>query len=312
MTVSVLATSPHPALRRLLRGFLFAALLAGAPSALAQTLLYATAIRMHYEDGAARIECNLYRVDPATGASILMAPVRIAGREPIAVVSLAIHPTTGVVYGVTAGLSSTIPRSLVSIDPATGDVTLIGALGEVASDLAFSRDGTLYAWLPTRNRLARVDLASGHAAPREDSGIAGLMGGGMAIDDHDVAYVAATGATGTLDTVDIHTGRGTPGPMLEGAPYLSAITNLTFSPDGKLYAVNSNMGAPASTALVEIDVHNGKVTEIGHLPNDAHALIFGPGSATRAFPTALVAGVAALLLVPAATAWYLWRRRRRR
>ena len=277
----------------------------------AETFLYATAIRQHYEDGQARIECNLYRVDPATGTSTHVAPMRINGTQPIAIVSLAVHPATGAMYGVTAGLSGRIPRSLVAIDPATGDVKLIGALGEVASDLAFSHDGTLYAWLPERNRLARVDLGNGRATPVGDSGIAGVMGGGMAIDERDGGYVAATGATGTLDTLDIHTGHGTPGPTLDGAPYISAITNLTFSPQGVLYGVNSNMGAPATTALVTIDPKTGKVTEVGHLPTDAHALIFMPGT-TSAFSRRVTIGgsVAVALVIFGGVA--LGRRKRRR
>jgi hypothetical protein len=278
--------------------------------AAAESLLYATAIKVHYEDGAARIECNLYRVDPATGASTLLAPVRIAGREPVAVISLAIHPATGVVYGITAGLTSDRPRSLVTIDPGTGNVTVIGRLGEIASDLSFSRDGTLYAWLPTRNQLGSVNLGTGRATPFGESGITGVMGGGMAIDEHGVAYVAATGATGTLDIVDIQTGQGRTGPPLDGAPYLSAITNLTFAPDGTLYAVNSNMGSPASTSLVSIEVGSGKVKEIGRLPNDAHALIFGPpggGFAPSTF--VLLAGIGAIALLGLGL-WLLGRRRR--
>ena len=281
------------------------------PARAAEALLYATAIRMHYADGEARIDCNLYRVDPATGASTLVAPVHIGGTQPIALISLAIHPATGAMYGVTAGLSRNVPRSLVAIDPTTGDVKLIGALGEVASDLAFSRDGTLYAWLPERSRLARVDLGNGHATPVGESGIAGVMGGGMAIDGQDVAYVAATGATGTLDTVDIHSGHGTPGPTLEGAPYISAITNLTFSPEGRLYGVNSNMGAPATTSLVSIDPKTGKITEVGHLPTDAHALIFMPSTTGAMAEPEWIAGAGALVLL-AAGGFVLARRQRRR
>lgn len=284
-------------------------LAATLPASAAETLLYATAIRIHYEDGAGRVECNLYRVDPATGASTLLAPVRVDGRDPVGVISLAIHPTTGVMYGITAGLADR-PRSLVSIDPGTGDVTIIGAIGDVASDLAFSREGTLYAWLPGRNQLGTVHLGTGRATPLGESGITSVMGGGMSIDDHGVAYVAATGATGTLDTVDIHTGKGIAGPALDGAPYLSAITNLTFAPDGMLYGVNSNMGSPASTALVSIDVRNGKVREIGRLPNDAHALIFGPAGSGFARSTwvLLAGGVGVILL--ALVLWLMGRRRR--
>lgn len=290
------------------RALFLALLLAVLPASAAETLLYATSIRVHIEEGGAGVECMLYRIDPATGAATMLAPVRIAGKQPISAISLAIHPVTGKVYGVTAGL--TMARSLVSIDPASGNVTLIGPLGEVVSDLAFSGDGTLYGWLPSRNRLATIDLESGRAAPLGESGIAGIMGGGMAIDDRGVAYVAATGATGTLDTVDIRTGHGTTGPVLQGAPYLSAITNLTFSPAGRLYGVNSNMGSPASTALVTIDPQTGRTTEVGSLPKDAHALIFAPYHAAP--PTSMwiwiVAAIAGIVAVGVVGALALRRR----
>src|SRR3954452_7350575 len=68
-------------LMRLFLRWIVAVLLAATLPAAAETLLYATAIRVHYEEGAGRVECNLYRVDPATGASTLVAPVRIEGRD---------------------------------------------------------------------------------------------------------------------------------------------------------------------------------------------------------------------------------------
>jgi hypothetical protein len=267
-------------MRRIARLALFLIVLATGIDAAAETLL-ATAIRTHFTEASAEVECDLYSVDPATGASQLIAPLKVDGGPSIGVISLASHPTTGQLYGVTAGLSRTIPRSLVSLDPQTGTVHLIGPLGTVASDIAFDRRGRLFAWLPDANALARVDLQTGAATPIGPSGIRGVMGGGMVIDDHDVAYVAATGATGTLDTVDIETGIGTTGVQLQGAPYISAITNLTFAPDRTLYAVNSNMGSPASTALVTIDPQSGKVKEMGRLPPDSHALIFSAEVARR-------------------------------
>jgi hypothetical protein len=239
----------------------------------ASATLIATSIRTRFTENSTEVEGDLYSVDPATGASQLVAPLHTESGAPVAVISLATHPRTGELYGATAGLTR-IPRSLVTLDAQTGEVRVIGPLGYVASDIAFDRKGDLFAWLPEVNSLARIDLKTGLATPVGRSGIQGVMGGGMVIDDHDMAYVAATGATGTLDSVDIQTGQGTTGVDLQGAPYISAITNLTFSPAHVLYAVNSNMGSPASTSLVTIDPQTGKVTERGKLPPDSHALIF--------------------------------------
>jgi len=58
------------------------------------------------------------RVNPANGAVLGSFAVPFA----TATAGLAIHPTTGVWYGITAGLSPTVPRSLVTVDPRTGSV----------------------------------------------------------------------------------------------------------------------------------------------------------------------------------------------
>ena len=99
-------------------------------------------------------------------------------------------------------------------------------------------------------------------------------GGGLAIDGRGIAYVAATTAAGTLDKVDVRTAARTVGPVLSGAPYLSAIHSLTFSPSGVLFGVNTNLGAPAKTALVTIDPVSGVVSLVGALPEDADGLTF--------------------------------------
>jgi hypothetical protein len=82
------------------------------------------------------------------------------------------------------------------------------------------------------------------------------------------------GATGRLYRIDVNTGFVTPGPELSGAPYDASIDNLTLSPSGELYAVNSDGGVPSKSALVTVDAHIGLVTRIGVLPDDVRGLIF--------------------------------------
>ena len=262
------------------RAFLLWIALLAVPAA-AETVLYAASNRAHFTPGTtAGIWCNLYRVDPGTGKFVLLAPVRVGDQATLTVVTLAIHPKTDVVYAASGPRSPTAPNALMTLDPRSGEAAVVGPIGHVVSDLAYTDDARLYAWLPEENRLAQVDPATGAATLLPASGIAGEPGGGgFVIGDNDVAYVAATGAVGTLDRVDIKTGKATPGPRLSGAPFPASISNLTFSPDGRLYAVNSNMGAPAATALVTIDPANGRVKQVGKLPNDSHALIFVPHDA---------------------------------
>jgi hypothetical protein len=157
----------------------------------------------------------------------------------------------------------------------------------------------MYVWLRETQRLGTVDLATGAATPRGPIGALGTIGG-LALDSRDRAYVAANGATGTLDSVDTKTGATTPGPALRGAPYANGINALAMSRSGELFAINTNMGAPALTALVKIDPKTGVVTKVGPLPNDSDALAFaagrGSGAAFLSTPNALLfAGLVVVL-----------------
>jgi sugar lactone lactonase YvrE len=188
-----------------------------------------------------------------------------------------VHPKTGVLYGITAGITPALRPSLIVIDPKTAQATLVGKLGHSASDINFDATGKLFIWLTDVNQLGTVNLTSGVATPL---GLAASMpdstGGGLAIDSRGIAYFATSTAVGTLDTMDVHTGVRRVGPVLSGAPYLSAIASLTFSHSGVLYGVNSNLAAPAKSALVIIDPVSGVVSLVGDLPEDADGLAFSP------------------------------------
>jgi len=99
--------------------------------------------------------------------------------------------------------------------------------------------------------------------------------GGLAMDPQGRLYITPGGANGTLDTIDPQTGAIREGPRLTGAPYPGAITALTFTPSGLLLGVNSNIGSPAATKLVQINTATGAMTSIGVLPDDSDALTFG-------------------------------------
>jgi streptogramin lyase len=289
--------------------FMLSMALLALPAA-AETVLYAASNRAHFTASTTGIWCNLYRIDPGSGKFALLAPVRVNDEATVTIVTLAIHPATDAVYAASGARSPTAPNSLLTLDPRSGEAKVLGPIGHVVSDLAFTDDGRLYAWLPEENRLARVDPATGAATLFPPSGITGEPGGGgFVIDDRDVGYVAATGAVGTLDRVDIKTGKVTPGPHLTGAPFPASISNLTFSPDDRMYAVNSNMGAPAATALVTIDPASGKVKEVGKLPNDSHALIFVPRDWMRTW-ILIAGGVGAVLAI--AGSFIAMRKKRRR
>ena len=67
---------------------------------------------------------NLYILDPATGAV-----VSTVGPIGFAVTGLAVNPLTGVLYGSTSNNSANSPGSLITINKATGQGTLVGSFG---------------------------------------------------------------------------------------------------------------------------------------------------------------------------------------
>jgi len=212
-------------------------------------------------------------VNLGSGAATFVAPLRIDGASPIGITGLSAHPQTGVLYGITSQLSPTHPQSLVMVDPATGNATLVGELRFPGSDIAFNRAGILFTWLPATSQLAIVNLANGSVTPIGTPGAGGTIAG-LAIDQQGTAYITPSGAAGSLDTVDIASGTLHKGPPLTGAPFQSAINSMTFTPSGLLLAVNSNAGSPASTRLVTINTASGSVASIGTLPDDTDALAF--------------------------------------
>ncbi len=244
--------------------------------ALAQAqVLYAVSVRTYSDPSYRGIEGSLYRVDPETAASTLMAPLRLDGRASIGLDGLAIEPRSAEFFGITAPNSALIPHSLVHVDPRSGDVTLVGDMGVNGSDLSFDDDGTLYVWIPETSQAGKVDLKTGAVtklgAPRARS----AAKGGFDILQGK-ARIASTGGKGSLDTIDLHTGAVISSLALWGARYPELINGLAGSPPGILYAVNTNGAAPALADLVRIDQATGQVTTIGALPNDTDALTFGP------------------------------------
>jgi len=249
-----------------------AALLLACVHASAQ-VLYATNLRSFAAGGQDKVVGNLYTVNLADASANLLAPIRLNGQSAVGITGLAAQPTTGVFYAITSTLSPVHPRSLVTLDIATGDAQLIGPLGAAGSDIAFDSAGKLYVWLPATSQVGLVDVATGAVSPLGTPGAA-ASSGGIAIDGKGIAYVTPGGASGTLDQIDTRTGLLRHGPALKGAPFPGGITAMTFTPSGLLLALNSNVGSPASVRLVAINTASGEMSSIGTLPDDSDSLAF--------------------------------------
>jgi hypothetical protein len=285
---------------------LLAASLLSPASAMAQKL-FAASVRNISEGGTDNFGGSLYSVALATGSATFIAPIRLNGSVPIGITGIAVHPATGVFYGITSPLSRNNPRSLVTLDPVSGDARMVGPLKLGGSDIAFNRAGILFTWLPESSQLGVVNLDTGNVTPIGNPGAAGPPAG-LAIDSQGKAYITPKGATGTLDMVDIATGTTTTGPALSGAPFDSTINSMTFTPGGLLLAVNSNAGSPAATRLVTINTGTGVVANIGNLPDDTDGLAFatGPARETQApvdYRSIALMVLGAIALVIALVAW---------
>jgi hypothetical protein len=270
---------------RLIARFLAVLVFAPTLATAAVHTLYAASVRSG--GGIARndvpIAGNLYTINLASGTATLVGSMRLAGGKPIGVTGMAAHPSEGTIFGITAEQSPNSPRSLVTIDPATGNATLVGDLGVAGSDIAFDPKGTLYMWLPGTSQLGIVNTSSAAVTPLGKPGPAGSPAG-IAIDPQGMVFVTAKGAGGTLDNVDLANGALQIGPPLTGAPFSTQINSMSFSPSGLLLAVNSNGGSPAATRLVTINTATGAVATIGALPDDTDALAF-TGSGPNLAPT---------------------------
>jgi hypothetical protein len=242
--------------------------------------LYATSLRSQIGGGDASIAGNLYVVDPSNGAATLVGSIKI-DETPVGVLALATHPKTGVVYGIMAGPAGAIPRSLIEIDLDSATARAVARLAVRGTDIGFDPDGKLFMWAPDLRRIVTVDLENGNTTPIGEP-IEVAAGGAMAISsDGTQAIVAVNGAAGRLYRIDVRTGFVTPGAELSGAPYDASMDNLTYSPSGELYAVNSDGGTPSKAALVTVDARIGFVTKIGLLPDDVRGLIFAQRKPSR-------------------------------
>ena len=83
-----------------------------------------TAQVLYGADGAGgNAATNLYTLDPATGGI-----VTTVGPIGFAVTGLAVHPTTGILYGTTGNRSPASPGFLITINTTTGAGTPVGDL----------------------------------------------------------------------------------------------------------------------------------------------------------------------------------------
>ena len=187
---------------------------------------------MGVDDGA------LYRIDETTGVTTRVSGFGLPGFELVEAV--AVHPTTGVAYGIDlAG------RMLLEIDLATGTPTIVGPLSDRRiQGLAFdTRDDTLYGTSTTSDSLVTIDTATAEITVVGSLGFSGVES--LAFHAGTVTLYGVDEFTDELIAIDLATGSGSS----LGSVGFNAIEGLTYDPTTNLLIGSDT----ASELLIAID-----------------------------------------------------------
>jgi hypothetical protein len=230
--------------------------------------LYAATAHLDPKNGESAGQ--LYVINPDTGRSKLIGPIRIDGGTAVAIDGLAVHPKTGALYGIT--WRSSPETALVAIDRHSAVAKRIGPLGVRGTDIHFDASGTLYIWIAESHRLGTVSLESGAVTLLPPTHLSGASG--LAISPQGLAIVAGTTKGGIIDEVDVETGDLVGGVSIIDNSVLNAVYALTYTPSRSLLAVNQVKGRERGRELVSIDPESGNVTRIGTLPDEVDAIAF--------------------------------------
>jgi hypothetical protein len=224
-----------------------------------------------YASSAAGASGQLYTLDPATGAVIQnIGPLNDALGANYPITGLAFHPTTGVLYGSTGNNPAATAARLVTINPATALVTVIGSFNagpvngsgtpSTMADIGFNSGGILYGLGSIGGpQLYSINTATAQATVIGSTGLTSTTGGGVAVSPGGTIFGTPTG--GRFGTYTVPSGTYTniadPAKPTGGGGYGA----LDF--DGSvLYGLNVGAGSPPPTHLVTIAA-NGTVTAIG-------------------------------------------------
>ncbi|HVK16797.1 MAG TPA: hypothetical protein VM533_07600 [Fimbriiglobus sp.] len=246
---------------------------------------------------------ELFILNPANGAVVQdVGPLNDANGVNYGITGLAFHPITGVLYGSVANNNPATRAQLVTIDPATARVTVVGPYNAgnpgttptTMADLAFTASGSLFGVGSVGGpQLYSINTATGQATVVGSSGLTSTGGGGLAVSPADVFYGTPTSTRfGTYNsTTGVYTNITDPVKPAGGA-----YAALDFDGSGVLYGLNSGAGAPPPTHLVTFDPATGAITDLGASVNSLDAIAFRPVPEPGAVLLVLAPVVAGLLI----------------
>jgi uncharacterized protein DUF6923 len=255
---------------------------------------------------------ELYILDAATGGMLQdVGPLNDLRATNFPITGLAFDPLTGVLYGSSGDSNAAARAKLVTINPATGFVTVIGAfnagpvtMGGVPStmaDIAFDSAGNLFGVGSVGGpQLYSINIGTGQATVIGSSGLTSTSGGGLAISPNDVFYGTPTSTRfGTYNSgTGAFTNIANPTKPVGGAYAALAFNGST------LYGLDLGPMPAQATHLVTIDPTTGTVTDVGlsvsRLDSIAFQIVPEPGAVSMFVIGGSLLGVAA------------WKRRRTR
>lgn len=237
-----------------------------------------------YAASAAGAAGNLYLLNPDTGAVIqTIGPTNDVAGANYSITGLAVHPTTGVLYGSTGNANTAAQATLVTINPATALVTVVGPFnaGPVNSsgspatmaDIDFDSAGNLFGVGSIGGpQLYSINALTGQATVIGGTGLTSTSGGGLGISPAGVFYGTPTSSRfGTYDPVlGTYTNIANPAKPAGTGAYGA----LSFR-GNTLYGLNVGPGSPPPTALVTISP-TGAVTNLGPSGASIDAIAFVP------------------------------------
>jgi hypothetical protein len=238
-------------------------------------------VSLIYASSAAGGLGELYTIDPTTGALVQdIGPLNDVTGLNYPITGLAFNPLNGMLYGSTGNSADATAAQLVSINPGSGLVTLIGSFnaGPVNSsgkpatmaDIAFDLSGNLYGVGSIGGpQIYSINLGTGQATVIGGTGLTSTTGGGLAISAGGTFYGTPTASR--FGTYDSGTGAfsNIANPVRPAGGGYGA---LTFDQNGVLFGLNVGSGSPPPTHLVTIDPATGVVTDIGVSINSIDAI----------------------------------------
>jgi hypothetical protein len=226
----------------------------------------------HHAGPGGEASGRLYAVNALNARSRLVGPIRIDASTAMPVDGLAVHPKTGLLYGITSRASP--EPSLITIDPRTAHASLIGPLGVAGTDIHFDAEGTLYIWIPEGNRLGIVNLSTGRVSAVAATSLRDVTSGGLAINSRGIALVPSSTSRAVIEQLDASTGDPIGALALSDASIVHALDSLAITRGGLLMAVNEPLPGQPRRELVTIDTTTGGVTRVGALPDEVDAIAY--------------------------------------